>query len=61
MDKYLKIGLIAMVVAVVLLPAAILLRSLSEKLMLGALILTMVLELIGLVFVIISIIKKRRG
>jgi len=61
MDKYLKIGLIAMVVAVVLLPAAILLRSLSEKLMLGALILTMVLELIGLVFVIISIIKKRRS
>jgi hypothetical protein len=60
MDKYLKIGLIAMVAAVVLLPASILLKSISEQFMFGALILTMILELIGLVFVIISIIKKRR-
>ncbi|WP_090991914.1 hypothetical protein [Pedobacter insulae] len=61
MDKYLKIGLIAMAAAVVLLPTAILLKSWSEQAMFVALVSTMILELIGLIFVIISIIKKRRS
>ena len=60
MDKYLKIGLIAMVAAVILLPASILLKSFSESLMLAALVFTMILELIGLIFVMLSIIKRRK-
>lgn len=60
MDKYLRIGLIAMVVAVVLLPVSILLKSLGEAFMVIGLVFTMILELIGLVFVAISIIKARK-
>ncbi|SFG64910.1 hypothetical protein SAMN04489864_101444 [Pedobacter insulae] len=50
-----------MAAAVVLLPTAILLKSWSEQAMFVALVSTMILELIGLIFVIISIIKKRRS
>lgn len=60
MDKYLKIGLIAMVGAVLLLPASVLLKSANLNLMFGALIFAMILELIGLVFVILSIIKRKK-
>lgn len=60
MDKYLKIGLIAMIGAVLLLPASVLLKGFSNNLMFGALFFTMILELIGLIFVILSIIKRRK-
>ncbi|MES2417153.1 MAG: hypothetical protein V4541_03145 [Bacteroidota bacterium] len=61
MDKYLRTGLVCMIAAVVLMPVAILLKRYSNGLMLAVLILTMILELIGLSFVIINIIKKRKG
>lgn len=49
-----------MTAAVLLMPAALLLRGVSENLTLAVLILCMILELIGLVFVIISILKRRK-
>jgi hypothetical protein len=61
MDKLLKIGLIFMVAAVVLMPAAILPKDGHRSLTMGLLVFTMLLELIGLVFVILSIIKRRKG
>lgn len=60
MDKLLKIGLIFMIAAVVLMPVAILLKNDHGALTMGLLIFTMLLELIGLIFVIISIIKRRK-
>ena len=48
-----------MIVAVILVPAAILLKNVSDTLMFCLLFLAMLLELIGLIFVILSIIKKR--
>jgi len=59
MEKRLKIGLYCMVAAVVLMPAALLLKNFSQTLMFCLLFLTMLLELIGLIFVILSIIKRR--
>ncbi|MCY1521729.1 hypothetical protein D9M68_565540 [compost metagenome] len=59
MDKYLKIGVIAMLVAVVLVPLAILLKPCGEMWMFGGLIFAMLAELIGLVFVILSMVKKK--
>ncbi|MFA6276873.1 MAG: hypothetical protein WC622_08995 [Pedobacter sp.] len=60
MEKRLKTGLIFMVAAVVLMPVAILLKNSNETLTIAVLIFTMFLELIGLIFVILSIIKKRK-
>jgi uncharacterized membrane protein len=60
MDKLLKIGLICMIAAVVLMPVAILLKATQPMLTLGVLIFTMLLELIGLIFVIVSIIKRKK-
>ena len=60
MEKRLKIGLIFMVAAVVLMPVAILLKNSNETLTILVLIFTMLLELIGLIFVIMSILKKRK-
>jgi hypothetical protein len=60
MEKRLKIGLIFMVAAVVLMPVAILLKNGNELLTIVLLIFTMLLELIGLIFVIMSILKKRK-
>ncbi|KQC00456.1 hypothetical protein [Pedobacter sp. Hv1] len=60
MEKLLKIGLIFMIAAVVLMPVAILLKNDHGALTMGLLIFTMLLELIGLIFVIISIIKRRK-
>lgn len=60
MDKLLKIGLIFMIAAVVLMPVAILLKNDHGALTMWLLIFTMLLELIGLIFVIISIIKRRK-
>lgn len=60
MGKFLKIAIFCMAAAVLLLPAALLLRGVSENLTLAVLILSMILELIGLVFVVISILKRRK-
>lgn len=46
--------------AVLLMPAAMLLKSTNENVTLAVLFLSMLLELIGLVFVIMSILKRRR-
>ena len=61
MDKKLKIGLVFMVAAVVLMPVAILLKGVSEAATIVLLIFTMLLELIGLVFVVLSILKRRKS
>lgn len=60
MEKRLKTGLIFMVAAVVLMPVAILLKNTNETLTVGVLIFTMLLELIGLIFVIMSILKRKK-
>ncbi len=49
-----------MLAAVLLMPAALLLKSVNENITLAVLFLSMILELIGLIFVIISIVKRRR-
>ena len=60
MDKRLKIGLIFMVAAVVLMPVAILLKNTNQVATVALLVFTMLLELIGLIFVIVSILKQRK-
>ncbi|MFD0939807.1 hypothetical protein [Pedobacter boryungensis] len=60
MEKRLKTGLIFMVAAVVLMPAAILLKNSNQELTIAVLIFTMLLELIGLIFVIMSIVRRKR-
>ncbi|RZJ19986.1 MAG: hypothetical protein EON51_16195 [Acinetobacter sp.] len=60
MEKRLKIGLIFMVAAVVLMPVAILLKNTNETLTVAVLIFTMLLELIGLIFVIMSILNRKK-
>ena len=60
MDKLVKDGLIFMIAAVVLMPVAIRLKNSSQVATMAMLIFTMLLELIGLIFVIISIVKKER-
>ncbi|MBB2146732.1 hypothetical protein GM921_14605 [Pedobacter sp. LMG 31464] len=60
MEKRLKTGLIFMVAAVVLMPAAILLKNSNETLTIALLIFTMLLELIGLIFVIMSMLKRKK-
>lgn len=49
-----------MLAAVLMMPAALLLKNTNENVTLFVLFLSMILELIGLIFVIISIIKRRR-
>lgn len=61
MDKKLKIGLVFMVAAVVLMPIAILLKSVSEQATIALLIFTMCLELIGLTFVVLNILKRKKS
>lgn len=60
MEKRLKIGLYFMASAVLLMPLAILFRNDSQNYALIVLVFTMLLELIGLIFVILSILKKRK-
>jgi hypothetical protein len=60
MEKRLKTGLIFMVAAVVLMPAAILLKNSNETLTIVLLIFTMLLELIGLIFVIMSMLRRKK-
>ncbi|RZK53545.1 MAG: hypothetical protein EOO87_12655 [Pedobacter sp.] len=59
MEKRLKIGIYCMLAAVILLPVAILTKNVSEILMFSLLFLTMLLELIGLIFVLLSVIRKK--
>jgi len=61
MDKLLKTGLIFMIAAVVLMPVAILLKNNYPNSTIWVLIFTMLLELIGLIFVILGILKKRKS
>lgn len=49
-----------MLAAVLLMPIAILLKNTNENFTLVVLFLSMLLELIGLIFVIISVLKQRR-
>lgn len=60
MEKRLKIGLYFMASAVLLMPLAIFFKNDSQNYALIILVFTMVLELVGLIFVILSIIKKRK-
>lgn len=46
--------------AVLLMPFALLLKNSNENITLGVLFLSMVLELIGLIFVVLSILQQRR-
>ncbi|MNK30601.1 hypothetical protein D3C87_490210 [compost metagenome] len=50
-----------MLAAVLLMPAAMLLKGVDENVTLVVLFLSMILELIGLCFVIISILKRRKN
>jgi len=50
-----------MIAAVVLMPVAILLKNDNPNSTIWVLIFTMLLELIGLIFVILSILKKRKS
>lgn len=61
MEKRLKIGLYFMALAVLLMPLAIFFKNDSQNYALIVLIFTMLLELIGLIFVILSILKKRNS
>lgn len=61
MEKRLKIGLYFMALAVLLMPLSIFFKNDSQNYALIVLIFTMLLELIGLIFVILSILKKRNS
>ena len=61
MDQRLKIGLYFMVLAVVALPIALLLRGNNGTVNTALLGFTMFLELIGLIFVLMSIFNKRKS
>ena len=60
MDRRLKMGLVCMVAAVILMPLAILVKDSSQTLTFAVLLVAMVLELIGLLFVIITIVKRKK-
>lgn len=60
MGRNLKRGIFCMLAAVLFMPTALLLKSVNENVTLVVLFLSMILELIGLVFVILSIVKRRR-
>ena len=60
MDKLVKRGLWCMAAAVLLMPFALLLKSTHENATVVILLLSMVLELMGLIFVIVQMIKRRK-
>lgn len=60
MDKLVKRGLWCMVGAVFLMPVAFLFKATNQDVTVFVLVLSMVLELIGLVFVIVHILKRRK-
>ncbi|GAB1462561.1 DUF2427 domain-containing protein [Pedobacter sp. UBA4863] len=61
MDRNIKRGLACMLAAVLLMPTALLLKNTNENATVVVLFLSMILELIGLIFVIINILKRRRS
>ncbi|MGE6218772.1 hypothetical protein [Nubsella zeaxanthinifaciens] len=61
MNNLIKKGLWCMLAAVLLMPLAFVFKSVNDKLTLALLFLSMVLELIGLVFVIRSMLMQRRA
>ena len=60
MDNRLKIGIIFMASAVLLMPLAFVFKNSSTNYAIIVLIITMLLELIGLIFVILNIVNKRK-
>lgn len=61
MTKHLKIGMICMAGAVLLMPLALFLKNSYTAACIAVIIASMLLEVIGLIFVIISLIKKRKS
>lgn len=61
MEKPLKIGIICMLLAIILMPIALLLSNGEKQTVLIIVVLSMLLELAGLVFVAIHLYKKRKG
>ena len=61
MTKDLKIGMICMFAAVIFMPVAFLLKNYDISTAIGLIIASMILEAIGLIFVIINLIKKRKN
>jgi hypothetical protein len=60
MDKKLKIGLYLMLGAALIIPIGLLLKTLNTTTSLIALVLAFFLELMGLIFVLINILHKRK-
>lgn len=60
MDKSIKKGLIFMLAAVLMMPIALVFRNSNEKLAVVILLLSMLSEIIGLVFVAVSYINRRK-
>ncbi|WP_432712991.1 hypothetical protein [Pedobacter sp.] len=60
MTKYLKIGMICMLAAVLIMPLAFLLKNTNIAAAITLIVASMLLEVIGLIFVIVSLIKKRK-
>ena len=61
MDKLVKRGLLFMAAAVLLMPFAVLLKNTHENTTVIILFLSMILELIGLIFVIVHMIRRRKA
>ncbi len=61
MTKYLKIGMICMLAAVILMPVALFLKDSNTAATIAIIVASMMLEVIGLIFVIVSLIKKRKN
>ncbi len=60
MTKYLKIGLICMISATILMPVAFVLKDNYVAISIAIITASMLLEVIGLIFVVISLLKKRK-
>ena len=61
MTKHLKIGMICMLGAVILMPVALFLKNTNMAATIAIIVASMILEVIGLIFVIVSLIKKRKN
>jgi putative Mn2+ efflux pump MntP len=61
MTKHLKIGMICMVAAVLMMPVALFLKNPNVTAAIAVIIASMLLEVIGLIFVIVSLIKRRKN
>ncbi|WP_146229880.1 hypothetical protein [Pedobacter nutrimenti] len=61
MAKPLKTGMICMIAAVLLMPVALLLKSTNTASSIAVIIASMLLEAIGLIFVVLSFIRKRKS